>query len=108
MIDEFSTFEDLGFGDNPGPDYKKIRVHIVYAVKHDGRHKARLVAGGCLTETPVNSVHSSVVSLRSIRLLTFVAELNDLEVWATDIGNACLESHTQEKACIIAGPEFGD
>jgi len=46
MIDEFSTFEDLGFGGNPGPDYKKIRVHMVYSVKHDGRHKARLVAGG--------------------------------------------------------------
>jgi len=24
MIDEFSTFKDLGFGGNPGPDYKKI------------------------------------------------------------------------------------
>jgi len=80
MIDEFSTFEDLGFGGNPCPDYKKIRVHMVYAVKHDGRHKARLVAGGHLTETPINSICSSVVSLRGIRLLTFVAELNDLEV----------------------------
>jgi len=28
-------------------------------------------------------------------------------VWATDIGNAYLESYTQEKVCIIAGPEFG-
>jgi len=35
-------------------------------------------------------VHSSVVSLCGIRLLTFIAELNDLEVWATDIGNAYL------------------
>jgi len=38
MIDEFSTFEDPGFGCNPGPDYKKIQVHVVYAVKHDGQH----------------------------------------------------------------------
>jgi len=103
MIDEFSTFEDLGFGGNPGPDYKKIRVHMVYAVKHDGQHKARH-----LTETPIDSIYSSVVSLRGICLLTFVAELNDLEVWATDIGNAYLESYTQEKVYIIAGPEFGD
>jgi len=66
MIDEFSTFEDLGFGGNPGPDYKKTRVHMVYAVKHNGRHKARLVAGGHLTETPIDSVYSSVVSLRGI------------------------------------------
>jgi len=109
IIDEFSTFEDLGFGGNPGPYYKRVRVHVVYyAVKHDGRHKARLVAGGHLTETPIDSVYSSVVSLCSIRLLTFVAELNDLEVWATDIGNAYLESYTQEKVYIIAGPNFGD
>jgi len=108
MIDEFSTFEDFGFGGNPGPDYKKIRVHMVYAVKHDGRHKACLVAGGHLTETPIDSVYSSVVSLRGIRLLTFVAELNDLEVWATGIGNAYIESYTQEKVYTIAGPEFGD
>jgi len=47
-------------------------------------------------------------SARNIRLLTFIAELNDLEVWATDIGNAYLESYTQEKVYIIAGPEFGD
>jgi len=62
MIDEFSTFEDLGFGGNAGPDYKKIRVQV----KHDGRHKAHLIAGGHLAETPINSVYSSVVSLHGI------------------------------------------
>jgi len=81
---------------------------MVYAVKHDGQHKAHLVAGGHLMETPIDSVYSSVVSLYGIRLITFVAELNDLEVWASDIGNAYLESYTQEKVCIVAGPEFGD
>ena len=39
-------------------------------------------------------------------MLTFL--VNDCETWAMDIGNACLESFTQEKACIIAGSEFGD
>jgi hypothetical protein len=57
-----------------GQDYKKR--DLVYAVKHDGRHKARLVAGGHLTETPVDSVYSSVVSLRGIRIITFISELN--------------------------------
>jgi len=81
---------------------------MVYAVKLDGQHKACLVAGGHLTETPVDSVYLSVISLRGIRLLTFVSELNELEVRATDIGNTYLESYTQEKVYIIAGPEFGD
>ena len=108
QIDDYKSFLDKGKGYNPGPDYKKIRVHMVYAVKHDGRHKARLVAGGHLTETPIDSVYSSVVSLRGIRILTFIAELNDLEVWCTDVGNAYLESYTKEKVYIVAGPEFGE
>ena len=29
--------------------YWKLRVHFVFAAKHDGCHKARLVAGGHLT-----------------------------------------------------------
>ncbi len=107
-VDSMDTFTDKGKGFKPGPDYKRINVHLVFAVKHDGRHKARLVAGGHLTDTPIDSVYSSVVSLRGIRILAFLAELNDLEIWCTDIGNAYLESYTKEKVYIIAGPEFGD
>ena len=108
MINSYDTFTDKGKGYKPSRDYKKIRVHIVFACKHDGRRKARLVAGGHLTDTPIDSVYSSVVPLRGMRILTFLAELNGNQAWATDIGNAHLESHTQEKAYIIAGPEFGD
>jgi hypothetical protein len=108
QIDEYKSFIDKGVGYDPGPEFKKIKVHMVYAVKHDGRHKSRLVAGGHLTETPIDSVYSSVVSLRGIRILAFLGELNDLKVWSTDIGNAYLETYTKEKVYIIAGPEFGD
>jgi len=108
QVQEYKSFRDMGKGYDPGPGYKKINVHLVFAVKHDGRRKSRLVAGGHLTDTPIDSVYSSVVSLRGIRLLTFVAELNDQQVWCTDIGNAYLESLTFEKVYIIAGPEFGD
>jgi Reverse transcriptase (RNA-dependent DNA polymerase) len=39
----------------------------------------------------------------------FLAEFNnDLQLWATDIGNAYLEAYTTEKVYIIAGPEFGE
>jgi Reverse transcriptase (RNA-dependent DNA polymerase) len=77
-------------------------------VKHNGRHKARLVADGHLTDIPLDSVYSGVVSLRGFRLVLFLAELNELQLWATDIGNAYLEAYTSEKVYIIAGPEFGD
>jgi hypothetical protein len=48
------------------------------------------------------------VSLRGFRLVVFLAELNGLELWATDIGNAYLEAKTREKLVIIAGEEFGE
>jgi hypothetical protein len=102
---EYQTFLDRGKNVIP-PGHKKIRVHLVFDVKHDGRHKARLVADGHLTDVPVDSVYSGVVSLRGIRLVLFIAELNELQTWATDIGNAYLEAKTKEKLFIIAGREF--
>src|SRR5688572_8202538 len=80
---------------------------MIYNVKHDGRHKARLVADGHLTNIPNDSVYSSVVSLRGLQILLFLAELNGLEVWKTDIGNAYLEALMSEKVCIQAGLKFG-
>ena len=63
QIDEHKSFIDKGIGFNPGSKFKKIKVHMLCAVKHDGRHKARFVAGGHLAETHIDSACSSVVSL---------------------------------------------
>jgi hypothetical protein len=109
QINEYKTFIDKGHHTktHQPPGYKKIRVHLIFDVKHDGRHKARLVADGHLTDIPLQSVYSGVVSLRGFRLVLFISELNGLELWATDIGNAYLEAYTSELVFIIAGPEFG-
>ena len=61
-----------------------------------------------MTAAPTESVYSGVVSLKGLRLIMFLAELNELHLWATDVGNAYLEAKTQEKVFIIAGPEFGE
>jgi len=37
-----------------------------------------------------------------------LSKLNNLKVWATNIGNAYLEAKTQEKVFIILGLEFGE
>jgi hypothetical protein len=58
QLHEYDTFHDKGIGTTPGENFKKIRVHLVYACKHDGRHKARLCANGNLTEMAINSVYS--------------------------------------------------
>ena len=105
QIDEYNTFTDLGKGARPD-SHRKIKVHMVYDVKPDLRRKARLVAGGHLTPTPIHSVYSSVVSLRGLKISLFLAELNKLEAWVTDVGNAYLEAYTEEKLYIVAGPEF--
>ena len=78
----------MGLGAPIPEGYQKIPCHMVYDVKHDGRHKARFVAGGHRTSVPVDSVYSGVVSLLGERIISFLAELNDLELWGTDIGNA--------------------
>jgi hypothetical protein len=67
---EYGTFIDKDKG-TAIVGYKRIRWHIIYDVKHDGRRKARLVAGGHLTDPNTNSVYSGVVSLRGIRLIIF-------------------------------------
>ena len=41
-------------------------------------------------------------------MLAHLAEHNEMGIWATDIGNAYLESFTKEKVYMRAGPEFGD
>jgi hypothetical protein len=109
QLAEYDTFRDLGHKDTASPPtgYKKIRTHLIYDCKHDGRHKAWMVANGHLTDIPLESVYSGVVSLRGLRIVTFFAELNGLDLWATDIGNAYLEAFTMKQNYIVAGPEFG-
>ena len=105
QIHEYKIFKDTGkaqFHDGKAvtPDgFQKIRVHFVYAVKHAGKFKARPVADGHLTKEPV-------VSLRSLRMVVFLSQLNDLEIWGADVGNAYLEAYTDPNLCIIVGPEF--
>ena len=105
QIHEYKVFKDTGkaqFHDGKAvtPDgFQKIRVHFVYAVKHAGKFKERPVADGHLTKEPV-------VSLRSLRMVVFLSQLNDFEIWGADVGNAYLEAYTDQNLCIIVGPEF--
>ena len=91
---------------NPLKGFHRIKVHLVFAVRFDGRHKARLVADGHLTPGPIENIYSGEVSLRNLRLAIFLGKLNNLEQWGADIGNAYLEAFTDEKPYIVAGPDF--
>ena len=91
---------------NPPKEYHRIKGHIVFAVKFDGRHKARLVADGHLTPKPIENIFSGVVSLRNLRLVIVLGKVNNLDIWGADIGISYLEAFPDEKLYIVAGPEF--
>jgi hypothetical protein len=77
-------------------------------MKHDERHKAHLVVNGHLIDEPLKSTCSGAVSLCGICFLLFIAELNGVKTWTTNVGNAHLEAKTNKKTWIEASPEFGE
>ena len=104
---DYMTFKILDAGEPPPPGYKKLPHHIVFDVKFDLRHKARLVAGGNWSDVPKEDCYSGVVGIEAIRLGFFMGELFGLTCVAGDVGNAYLNAHTKEKVYLVAGPEFG-
>ena len=73
----------------------------------DLRRKARLVAGGHMTDTPDTLTYASVVSRDTVRLALTIAALNDLEVKVGDVLNAYITAPITEKVWTVLGPEFG-
>ena len=107
QILSYKSFCNIRVGVSPGGDFKKIKVKFILDCKADGCRKGCLVAWGGMTPEPEESVFSSVATLCSLCLVVFLAELNGLNLMQGDIGNAYLESCTQEKVYFIVGPEFG-
>ena len=60
------------------------------------------------TDVPIDSLYSGVVSLEGFIIMRFLAELNKMDTWATNIESAYLDSTTCEKVFIVAGPEFAE
>jgi hypothetical protein len=61
----------------PPAEDERIRLHIIFDGKHDGRHKTCLVISGKhLTDIPVDSVYSSVFIFKILLLLLFLVELH--------------------------------
>ncbi len=107
QINEYETFRELGDEPIP-PGFKKIPYQMIFDVKFDLRRKARLVAGGHMTDPPKDDIYSGVVGMEAIRTGFLLATLNNLQVCAADIGNAFLYGKTREQVYIVAGPEFGE
>ena len=107
MRNVMPAFKILGDDEEVPVGYKRIPCHMVFDVKMDFTRKARLVAGGHVTDPPSTLTYSSVVSRDSVRIAFLIAALNGLDVCAADVGNAYLNAPTREKVYTVAGKEFG-
>ena len=80
---------------------------MIMNVKHDLRHKCRLVAGGHLIDNLDHDIYSTTNKSISMKLLQVIAHKANLEILCSDIGNAYVNAYTNEKVYAIAGDEFG-
>ena len=104
---DLETFKILERGERAPEDYTFVSLIIVFDVKHDGRRKARIVAGGHMTDPSTEDVYSSLVGPDGVRMVTYIADSNGLKMMVGDVGNAYLNGYTREKVWIKFGPEFG-
>jgi len=107
LKDTYSCFNILGEEEEVPKEYNQITLLWTFAVKYDGRKRARCVAGGHMTPDLEEDLYSGVVDLEVVRLAFVAATLQDLRVIAADIGSAYIQAYTNEKVFVIAGPEFG-
>jgi Reverse transcriptase (RNA-dependent DNA polymerase) len=107
QLTDYCTFIVLDSGEAVPSGYQKIPYHIVFDVKYELRHKARLVAGGNWTENEKEDIYSGIVRMDTVRIGFFFRDLYGLSCCACEIGNAFLYGKTKEKVYITAGPEFG-
>ena len=63
----------------PSKDYQFCRLHFVYEIKTDLRHKARLVCDGSHVDPRGLSTRATVVKGISVRLLDLIADAQDLK-----------------------------
>jgi hypothetical protein len=87
--------------------YKWVKCHMIFDVKMDFTRKARFVAGRHMNDPPSSITYSSVFSRDSVRIALLLVALNDVDLLATDLGNAYLNATPREKVYATAGPEFG-
>jgi hypothetical protein len=112
LLEAFKAFKDHGEFTQEKADvliakgYQYIRMQMIYDAKHDGRQRARFVAGGHMTKADGSNSYSSVVSLRTLRLAMLLGELNRLKIKVGDITSAYSMALTQELVFFKAGPEF--
>ena len=81
----------------PSEEYQYVRMKWVYAVKNDFVYKDRLVCDGSRVDPKGLDTRATVVKSISVHLLDLIAHAWHKQVMTGDIGNAFVQSDTQEK-----------
>jgi len=106
-ISKMEKFEVFKTSDSIPVDHSRLRCIMVFDIKLDGTHKARLVADG--SGTPLyEDVYSSFVAPEHVSLAMLVATINNLEQDMIDLENAYLHALTKELAYTILPDGYGD
>ena len=79
---------------NTNPGYEHVNVRMISYIKMYGKftRKAILVADGHTTAPPSSITYSIVVSRDSVRISFLLASLNDLNIFACDLGKEYLNA----------------
>ena len=107
QLQDFGTFNVEGKGESSLKDYTYVNLIVCFTVKFDGRRKVRIVANGSITEDLGHDIYSGVISIDNVRLALFLAQLNNLEVVATDISGAFLYADCKENIYTVAPDNWG-
>ena len=73
----------------------------------DIQRKARLVAGGHMTDVPPTITYASVVFRETMMIALTMEVLNEMIVKTADIMNIYIKLPCGEKVCTMLGTEFG-
>jgi hypothetical protein len=83
-------------GEDIPKGYQEIPYHIVFDVKYDLRHKARLVAGGNKED-----IYSGVAHMDTVRIGFFLGELYGLFCFACVIRNAFCTEKPRRRSTLL-------
>jgi hypothetical protein len=97
------AFKLLEPSEKPAPGYKKIPLRMIFDIKMDFTRKARLVAGGHLTDPPSCLTYISVVSRESVPIAFLIAAINGYDVIAAYVQNTYVQTTSLDKYYAIAG-----
>ena len=99
----------LSKNEKPAVGSQFMQCHMIFDIKmEDFRQKARLIAGGHMTDAPKTLTYASIVSRETVRIALTIAAPNDLEVETAVVQNSFLTAPCSESIHTTLGPEFGE